>query len=125
MLYANKNTDGLEELEELALLKNQVQEARLQEKLGKQNFHENLKKLIELLTDTNENTSENLTKILTEASKQNNQALESLNDKILEIMNDRGLSASYLMCPLSKTTNLENTTQFKLVKYSSSNGVND
>ena len=125
MLYANKNTDGLEELEELALLKNQVQEARLQEKLGKQNFHENLKKLIELLTDTNENTSENLTKILTETSKQNNQALESLNDKILEIMNDRGLSASYLMCPLSKTTNLENTTQFKLVKYSSSNGVND
>ena len=40
-------------------------------------------------------------------------------------MNDRGILASYLMSPLSKITNPENTTQFKLVKDSSSNTVND
>ena len=40
-------------------------------------------------------------------------------------MNDRGILASYLMSPLSKITNPENTTQFKLVKDSNSNRVND
>ena len=38
---------------------------------------------------------------------------------------DRGILASYLMSPLSKITNLENTSQFKLVKDSTSNRVND
>ena len=40
-------------------------------------------------------------------------------------MNDRGILASYLMCLLSKITNPENTSQFKLVKDPSSNRVND
>ena len=40
-------------------------------------------------------------------------------------MNDRGILASYLMSPLSKLTNPENATQFKLVKDSNSNRVND
>ena len=40
-------------------------------------------------------------------------------------MKDRGILASYLMSPLSKITNPENTTQFKLVKDSNSNRVND
>ena len=40
-------------------------------------------------------------------------------------MNDRGILAKYLMSPLSKITNPENTSQFKLVKDSSSNRVND
>ena len=40
-------------------------------------------------------------------------------------MNDRGILESYLMSPLSKITNPENTTQFKLIKDSSSNRVND
>ena len=40
-------------------------------------------------------------------------------------MNDRGVIASNLMSPLSKITNPENTTQFRLVKASSSNRVND
>ena len=55
----------------------------------------------------------------------NNQAIENLNNKLLEIMNDRGILASYLMSPLSKITNPENTTQFKLLKDSTSNRVND
>ena len=40
-------------------------------------------------------------------------------------MSDRGVLATFLMSPLSKITNLENSTQFKLVKDSSSNRVKD
>ena len=40
-------------------------------------------------------------------------------------MNDRGILATYLMSPLSKITNPENTTQFKLIKDFTSNRVND
>ena len=40
-------------------------------------------------------------------------------------MNDRGILATYLMSPLSRITNPENTTQFKLVKDHNSNRVND
>ena len=56
-----------------------------------------------------------------ETSNINNKALENLNNKLLEIMNHRGILASYLLSPLSKITNPENSTQFKLVKDSSSN----
>ena len=60
-----------------------------------------------------------------EVYNNNNKALENLNTKLLEIMNDRGPTASYLLNPLSKITNLENSTQFKLLNHSSSNRVND
>ena len=40
-------------------------------------------------------------------------------------MSDRGILASYLMSPLSKITNPENISHFKLVKDCSSNRVND
>ena len=51
--------------------------------------------------------------------------IENLNNKLLEIMNDRGIIATYLLSPLAKITNLENSTQFKLVKDQNSNRVND
>ena len=65
--------------EELASLQNQVEETLLQDKLGKQNFHENIKNVFEPVTDTKENTSEKQTKTFTENSIKNNQALEHLN----------------------------------------------
>ena len=40
-------------------------------------------------------------------------------------MNDRDILVSNLMSPLSKITNPENSSQFKLVKDSVSNRVND
>ena len=40
-------------------------------------------------------------------------------------MKDRGILASYLISPLAKITNPEKNTQFKLVKDSSSNRIND
>ena len=125
MLYAIKNREDLENLEELTSLENQVKVVKLQDKLGKQSFHEDMKKVFEPVTKSLENTSENLTKAITESSKENNLALENLNNKLLEIMNDRGILAPYLMSPLSKITNPENTTQFKLVKDANSNRVND
>ena len=125
MLYSIKDREDLENLNELASLQDQVKVVRLQDKLGKQNFHEDMKKVFEPVTKSLENTSENLTKAITESSKENNLALENLNIKLLEIMNYRGILASYLMSPLSKITNPENSTQFKLVKDPNSNRVND
>ena len=40
-------------------------------------------------------------------------------------MNDRGIVASCLMSPLPKTTDPENTSQFRLIKDSNSNRVSD
>ena len=126
MLFPLKNREHLEKLEELASLKNQVEEVRLQDKLGKQNFHENIKEVFETVFDTIKKTSENITKTMMLTSRENNKALESLNDKLLEIMNDGGIKASYLLSPLSiKFTNPENASQYKQVKDFNSNRAND
>ena len=125
MLFPIKDREELNKLEELASLQDQVKVVRLQDKLGKQNFHEDMKKVFEPVTKSLENTSENLTKAITESSKENNLAIENINSNLLEIMNDRGILATYLTSPLSRITNPENSSQFKLVKDSSSNRVND
>ena len=125
MLYSIKDREDLEKLEDLVSLQNQVKVVKLQDKLGEQNFHEDMKKVFEPVTKSLENTSEKLTNAITDSSIKNNQAIENVNNKLLEIMNDRGILATYLMSPLSKITNPENTTQFKLVKDTNSNRVND
>ena len=125
MLYSIKDGEDFKKLEEVVSLENQVKFIKLQDKLGKQNFHENLKKVFEPVTKSLENTSENLTKAITETSIKNNLAIENINNNLLEIMNDRGILASHSMSPLSKITNPENTSQFRLEKDSSSNRVND
>ena len=125
MLYSIKDREDLENLEELVSLKNQVKFVRLQDKFGKQNFHEDMKKVFEPVTKSLENTSQDITKTITETSMKNNQAIENLNNKLLKTMNDRGILASYFMSPLSKVTNPENASQFKLVKDPNSNRVND
>ena len=125
MLYSIKDREDLEKLNELVSLQNQVKVVKLQDKLGQQNFHEDLKKVFEPVTKSLNNTSENITKAITENSIKNNLAIENINNNLLEIMNDRGILATYLMSPLSRITNPENASQFKLVKDSSSNRVND
>ena len=125
MLYPIKDREDLEKLNEAVSLQNQVKVVRLQNKLGEQNFHEDMKKVFEPVTKSLENTSENLTKAITENSIKNNEAIENINNKLLEIMNDRGIITSYLISPLAKIFNPENSTQFKLVKDSGSNRVND
>ena len=125
MLYSIKDREDLEKINELVTLQGQVKAVRIQDKLGKQNFHENLEKAFEPVTKTVRDASDDVTKTIMIISKENNIALESVNTKPLEIMNVRSLLAFYLMSALSRITNLENTTQFKLVKDSSSNRVND
>ena len=54
-------------------------------------------------------------------SEENGKALANLNDKFLEIANARGISASYLLSPVSKITNPEHTSQLELVRDPDSN----
>ena len=77
MLYSIKNVDDLENLEELVSLERQVKAVRLQDKLGKQNFQD-MKKVFEPATKSLENTSQDITKTITETSIKNNQALKNL-----------------------------------------------
>ena len=124
-MFPIKNIEDLQNLNELVSLENQVKTVRLQDKLGKQKFHEDMKKKFEPVTKSNRNVSEEVAKTITDTSIRNNKALENINKKLLEILNDRGILATYLMSPSYKTTNPKNTSQFKLVKDSSSIRVND
>ena len=100
MLYSIKNTQDLENLRDLVSLQNQVEEVRLQDKLGEQNYHHKTEKLIEPVTDIMKNTSQNIIKTLTENSISYNEAIEKLNEKFLEFMNDKGMIAPYLASSL-------------------------
>ena len=84
-----------------------------------------MNELFEPITNTIKDVSEDVTRTKIENSKENNKAPKCLNNKLLEIMSDRGMIASYLLSPLSKITNLETTTQFKLGKDHNSNRIND
>ena len=92
MLYSIEDREDLEKIDELVSIENQVKVVRLQDKLGKQNFHADMKKVFQPVTKSIKDVSEEVTKTMTENSIRNNQALEKLNNKLLEIKNDRGLS---------------------------------
>ena len=62
----------------MILLKDQVQEVGLQNKLGEQNYIEELKiNFFKPMTDEIKNNSEKITKTLTESSNNNNKAIEN------------------------------------------------
>ena len=125
MLFSIKNRHELENLKELITLQSRVKTLGLHDMFNKQNCHEDLRKLFETFTNTNEDTSRYITKTMMETCIENNKELKNLIDKLLEIMNHRGMLASYLLSPLSKITNLEHTSQYKLVKDPSSSRVNN
>ena len=125
MLYAIKDREDLENLEELASLENRVKVVKLQDKLGKQNFHEDMKKVFEPVTKSLENTSQDITKTLTENSIKNNKAIENLNEKILELMDDKGMITPYLASSLVNLFKPENKSQFRLKKDLNSTKMND
>ena len=52
MMFLIRNVEDLQNLNEAVSLQNQVKVVRLQDKLGKQNFHEDMTKVFETLTDT-------------------------------------------------------------------------
>ena len=125
MIFPIKDKEDLQKLNELISLKNQVQEVRLQDKLGEQNYHEDAKKLFKPMTDEIKNTSEKITRILTENSINNNKAVENLNERISELMNDKGMIAPYLASSLVNLFKPENKSQFRSIKDFSSTKMND
>ena len=58
--------------------------------------YEDIKELQEALIDTIEDTSENLTKTIAETYFINNKAIQNINEKVLKLMNDRGMIAPFL-----------------------------
>ena len=85
MLFPIKNREDLKNLNDALLLQNQVQEVRLQNKLGDQNYHEDINKFFKPMTAELKNTSEKITRNLTENSINNNKAIENLNEKNFRI----------------------------------------
>ena len=79
MMFPNRNVEDLQNVSEAVSLQNQVKVFRLQDKLSKQNFHEDMEEIFEPLTDTLRKTSENITKTITETSIKNNKAISDLN----------------------------------------------
>ena len=125
MLYSIELGEGLEKLNELVSLKDRVKAVRLQDKQGKHNCPEDMKKVFEPATETTNNVSDDSTKTLMIISTEINPELDKLNTKLLEIMNDRGPLASCSLSLLFTKTNPDSTSQFKLRKDSNSNRVND
>ena len=125
MLFPINKREDLQYLNELVSLRNQVNEVRLQDKLGEQNYHEDSKKIFKPMTEAIKSTSENIAKTLTENSINNNKAIENLNEKILELMDEKGMIAPYLVSSLSNVFNLENKSQFRLRKDPNSTKIND
>ena len=93
MIVPIKNVEDLKDLNELVSIENQVKIVGLQDKLGKQNFHEDMKKVFEPVTKSPKDVSEEVTKTMTENSINNNKAMKKLNEKFLELMNDKGMIA--------------------------------
>ena len=77
MLFAIINREDLKILNKLASLQDQVKAVRLQDKLGKQNFHEGMKKVVEPVTKTIKDVSGDVTKTMMITSKENKLALEN------------------------------------------------
>ena len=114
MVFPIRNVEDLKNLNEAVSLQNQVKVVRLQDKLVKQNFHENIRKeeVFEPLTNTLKKTSDNITKTITENSNKNNKVISDLNEKILEILNDKGMIAPYLVSSLFEVFKRDNESQF-------------
>ena len=125
MLYPIKDREDLENLNELVLLQSQVKAVRLQDKLGEQKFHEDMKKVFEPVTKSIENTSQDITKLISETSINKNQAISDLNEKVLELMYDKGMIARYLASSLVNLFKPENKSQFKLIKDRNSIRMNE
>ena len=121
MLFPIKDREDLEKLNDLVSLQNEVKVVRLQNKLGEENFHEDMEKVFEPVTKSLEKTSDNISKTITENSINNTKAISDLNEKILESMNDKGLIDSSILEVIIPA----NKGQFRLTKDPDSTKRND
>ena len=125
MSFLIRNRDDLEKLEELASFIEQVKAVRLQEKLGKNYVHVDMKKVFQPMTDIVKVVSNSKTKTITETSIENNQTIENLNENFLELMIDKGMLAPYLSSFLVNLFKPENKSQFRLMKDLNSSKMNE
>ena len=77
------------------------------------------------MTDTIRYTSENVITTLTENSININKTIKNLNEKILELLNEKVLIAPYLTSSLVNLFKPENKSQFRLRKDTNSTKMND
>ena len=77
------------------------------------------------MTDEIKNTSGKITKTLTENSINNNKAIENLNEKNLELMNDKGMIGPFLASSLVNLFKPENKSQIRLRKDPNSTKMKD
>ena len=125
MMFPIRNVEDLKNLNEAVSLQNELKVGRLQDKLGEQSFHEDMTKVFEPLTNTLKKTSDNITKTITENSINNNKAIENLNEKILELMIDKGMIAPYLTTSLVEVFKKDNKSQFRFRKHPNSTKMNN
>ena len=55
-----------------------------------------------------------MTKSITEISINNNKAIENINEKMLELMNDKRMIAPFLASSLVEVYKFDNKSQFRL-----------
>ena len=87
MLYVIKNRDDLKELEELEKIQNEIKIERIKEKLGKQDFHYDMEKVFEPVTENQNNQrkmSEKQLQALQDSSETTTQAIQALPKAIQE-----------------------------------------
>ena len=125
MMFPFRNVEDLQNLNEAVSLQNEVKVVILQDNLCKQNFHEDLEEVFEPITKSLVNTSENITKTISETSNKNNKAISGLNEKVLELMDEKGLIAPFLASSLVNLFKPENKSQFRLRKDHNSTKMND
>ena len=125
MLYSINKREDLENLHKVISSENQAKAVQLQDKLGKKNFYEDKKNVFQPVTKSIKDVSEEVRKTMTKNSVKNDKALENINDKLSELMNDRGIKACSFLSPLSKISNPKNTSQFKKLEDPNSIRVNN
>ena len=125
MFYSIKDREDLQILEDLVSLKSQMKAVRLQDKLGKQNFHEDIRKVFETVSNTMINTSEILIKTISEPYINNKKAIENLNEKVSELKRAKGMIAPYLASSLVNLFKPENKSHIRLKKDLNSTKMKD
>ena len=84
-----------------------------------------MKKVFKPIANTLKSTSETICNTITETSIKNIKAISDLKEKILELMNDKGMIAPYLASSLVNLFKPENKSQFRLRKDVNSTKIND
>ena len=87
MLYSSKNTDDSENLRKLAPLQRQTKVLRLQDKLGTQKFHYEVKEIFEPVTDTVKQTAQQTIGAVRGKANANALKTENVNKVINEKQN--------------------------------------